>query len=360
MFKKDTEIFWLALQRAVSTFPLAAKMLLDKYQTPSNIFKAVRNLADENAAIRALKDFSDWKKCEDDFKRCQKEGVDLITLDDERYPALLKEIPDPPLVLMTKGEQRDILSGPCISIVGSRKASQHGREVAFELAQGLAEKGIKVVSGMAYGIDAAAHQGAMSAGSTIAVWGSGIDVCYPAAFKDLSLKIMKCGCVISEFPFSTPPHKSNFPQRNRIISGLSLGVVIVEAAEKSGSLITARFALDHGREVFAVPGPAGGALSCGTHDLLRNGAAFAERASDIFDQIEPQLPQIFKNPRHLPDNDNNGHPLLAYIPFGKGVLLDMIVQSCGMSASSVMKDITFLTLEGLIEEMAGKRYRRKK
>lgn len=304
-------VFWLALQRVLHDQPLIANQLLELYGSPKEIFQNLKS-ADMSPRILSqardaplikleniaeLKTFDEWDACENDLEYCVSEGIELITYNDRQYPQLLKEIADPPIILMVKGDA-GLLNGPCISIVGARKATPHGKEVAFEIARELAKNGIVVVSGMAYGIDAASHLGAIETGKTIAVWGSGIDCCYPPVFRDLSERIVRSGCVISEFPLGTPPFKQNFPQRNRIISGLSAGTVIVEAASRSGSLITAKFALEQGREVFAVPGPAGGTMSEGTHTLLRNGATFVENAEDVIVAIAPQLTFV--------SNDNKG------------------------------------------------------
>lgn len=307
MKRRSDIVYWLALQRALINHPLAAGQLLQICGSPQEIFRGVRSIKVEEGPIHLLKTFDAWEICENDLKKCQSDGTQIITLEDSRYPALLKEIAAGPVVIMAKGDPA-VLKGPCISIVGARKATRHGREVAFEIAKELAKKGMVVVSGMAYGIDAAAHMGALEGGKTVAVWGSGIDSCYPSAFWDLSRRIIKSGCVVSEFPLGTIPLPQNFPQRNRIISGLSAGTVVVEAASQSGSLITAKFALEQGREVFAVPGPAGGVMSKGTHSLIRNGATFVENAEDIIAAIAPQLIGAFENPRHLTDNHNNGRP----------------------------------------------------
>lgn len=297
MKRRSDTIFWLALQRIFFGQPIVAKLLLDVCGSPSQIFDSPHPFPPPQggrvgegvtSVFDLIKKFDQWNQCEKDIIYYEKEGIEIITLADARYPALLKEIADPPILIMAKGDI-GILNRPCISIVGARKATSHGKEVAFEIARGLAEKGFTVVSGMAYGIDAAAHCGALEAGKTIAVWGSGIDRCYPPTFYDLSQKIARSGLIISEFPLGTPPNQWNFPQRNRIISGLSLGTVIVEAASKSGSLITASFALEQGRSVFAVPGLAGGAMSQGNNMLLRNGATFVENADDVIASIAPQL-----------------------------------------------------------------------
>lgn len=291
--------FWLALQRALHRHPLIANQLLDLYLLPERMF--------EEAPLPQLKFFAQWDECEDDIKKCEKEGIRIVTLIDDEYPAFLREIPDRPVLLMVKGDL-EALKGPCVSIVGARKATGQGRQVAFEMAKGLSEAGVIVVSGMAYGIDAAAHMGALEGGRTVAVWGSGIDRCYPPSFYNLSKKIEAHGCVVSEFPMGERPFRSNFPQRNRIISGLSIATVIVEAAAKSGSLITAYFALEQGRGVFAVPGQAGHVVSAGTNELLRRGATFVENAEDVLLQISPQISPLDKNPRHFPSTDNNDRP----------------------------------------------------
>jgi len=288
MKRRSDVVFWLALQRVLINHPLIANQLLEIYGSPAEIFRAVRSIRVQEGPIHSLKIFDGWDSCETDLKSCEKMGIQIVSLDDSRYPPLLKEIAARPVVLMAKGDL-GILNGPCVSIVGARKATSHGREVAFELAKGLAKNGIIVVSGMAYGIDAAAHMGALEEGRTIAVWGSGVDRCYPSIFHDLSQRICKSGCIVSEFPLGTHPFPVHFPQRNRIISGLSLGTVIVEAAQKSGSLITAGFALEQGREIFAVPGQARTTMSQGTHELLRNGATFVENAEDVLAIITPQL-----------------------------------------------------------------------
>jgi len=351
-------IFWLALNNILYASPLIAKKLLEIYNSPKNVFHALSGMPMTEGALHSVKIFKDWDLCENDLKRCEREGISIITFNDSQYPKLLKEIADPPLLLMVKGDP-EILSGPCISIVGARKATPHGKDIAFEIARDLAGHGIVVVSGMAYGIDAAAHAGAIETGRTIAVWGSGIDRCYPLPFKDLSEKIVRCGCVVSEFPLGTPPNAWNFPQRNRIISGLSLGVIVVEAAAKSGSLITSGFALEQGREVFAVPGPACGTMSQGTHMLLRSGATFVERAEDVIAAVAPQMSFPSKNSRHLTHVDSNDRPMLNCIS-GEGSSLDVIIRQSGLPSSDVLRELTLLTLEGAVEELPGKQYRRKK
>src|SRR5581483_6531070 len=208
-----------------------------------------------------------------------------ISLGDARYPAALAAIPSPPPLLWIRG-CADSLSGPMVAIVGSRAASPYALEVARRLAGDLARRNITIVGGMARGVDSAAHRGALEAdGVTVAVFGCGVDVIYPPEHDALAADICRRGALISELPLETPPLRGFFPRRNRIISGLSLAIVIVEAAEKSGSLITARYALEQGREVLAVPGNILGGRNAGAHALLRDGARIVESADDVLEEI---------------------------------------------------------------------------
>lgn len=350
-------ILWLALQKIFYYEPRIAHELLQLCGSPEEIFREAKSTY-FSKVMPKLHHFNEWKNCEKDLNKYENEKISIITYGDARYPNLLKEIYDPPVVLIVKGNV-DCLNQPGIAVVGARKASAHGREVAFEIACELACKGVVVVSGMAFGIDAAAHKGALGSGATIAVWGSGIDCCYPRSHLDLSKRIEDSGCIVSEFPWGMEPYASHFPQRNRIISGLSWGVVIVEAAAKSGSLITARFALEQGREVFAVPGSARGHLSSGTHSLLKNGAVLVENGDEIINVLSPQLTPFLKNPRHLSDDVNNEHPLLQFLPVGQVHLLDSIIEKSGLPCGEVLKEITTLTLKGIIEELPGKRFKRR-
>ncbi|HEY3377155.1 MAG TPA: DNA-processing protein DprA [Armatimonadota bacterium] len=220
-----------------------------------------------------------------DLARLQRLGVRLITFHDPAYPPRLRAIPDPPCALFVKGTLPPA-EQPAIAIVGARRASPYGRHVAAELAAGLAQRGVVIVSGLALGADAAAHEGCLRAGGqTVAVLGCGVDVVYPPEHLALYEQIAVAGAVISEAPPGAPPTRACFPIRNRIISGLSLGVLVVEASEKSGALITAEHALEQGREVFAVPGSVNSAQSKGTHRLLREGAKLVESVEDILEEL---------------------------------------------------------------------------
>lgn len=266
------------------------KRLLAYFGQPENILKApqekltvVFGIGEKIAQkIHALKK----ENLEKEFALVKKLGLKIITQDDQVYPENLKNIYDPPMLLYVKGELKpeDKLS---MAIVGSRRASFYGLSCAEKFASDLAGKGITIVSGMARGIDSYAHKGALKAGGrTIAVIGSGFNNIYPPENKKLAEEIAKCGAVISEFPLDMLPKKENFPRRNRIISGLSLGVLVVEAARNSGALITADFALEQGREVFALPGKVDSNTSFGTNGLIKQGAKLVSGVDDILEELQ--------------------------------------------------------------------------
>ena len=229
-----------------------------------------------------------------EIKKAEKEDIKIITFRDTSYPKALSLISDPPLVLYVKGEvkETDRLS---VGIVGSRMASDYGKRVTREFVSELGKAGFTIVSGLAKGIDAEAHRTALKVGvRTLAVLGCGIDVVYPEENRKLFSEIPSSGAIISEFPFGTPPSKENFPQRNRIIAGLSLGIVVIEAAERSGALITARLAIEEGREVFAVPGPITSPLSCGTNKLIKDGAKLTDSSSEIIEELGPMIEKVME------------------------------------------------------------------
>lgn len=239
---------------------------------------------------------------ERELELIHKYGCQVITLYDAAYPSHLKQIDTPPLVLYVKGElvPEDTLS---ISFVGSRDAKDYGRKVSYRLSYQLAQRGLTVVSGLARGIDTAAHRGALEAGGrTIAVMGNGLSLIYPATNKDLAEKITESGALVSEFPMGAKPKPRNFPRRNRIISGLTLGTVVVEASNRSGALITARLAGEQGREVFAVPGEIFSELSMGTHKLINNGAKLINTVDDLLNELPPYvLSQVQSETSPVPD-----------------------------------------------------------
>jgi len=276
----------------------------------------------------------------------------VVTIGDLYYPQSLLNISDPPFLLYVKG-RLDLLGFPSLAIVGSRNGSVQGIRNAESFAEALSAAGLCIVSGMAHGIDAAAHRGGLKAsGSSIAVVGTGLDKVYPSANRELAHQLSQSGAIISEFPLGTPPMPSNFPRRNRIISGLSLGCLVVEASLQSGSLITARMALEHGRDVFAIPGSIHSPQSKGCHALIKQGAKLVENVQDIFDELGnncftviPTIP--------LPNN----HAIFDFLNFDP-IDLGTLSARSGLTISSLSAILLQLELDGLISVLPGGLYQR--
>ena len=286
-------------------------------------------------------------------------GVSIITLWDQHYPSALRSIYDPPALLYVLGT---LPEQQALAVVGARRASRSGRQLTTELCAELAARNITVVSGLARGIDSAAHRGALETGRTVAVLGCGIDVIYPPENSDLAQNIIEQGAILSEYPPGTPPLPGHFPGRNRIISGLSKGVLIVEAAEKSGSLLTADFALEQGREVFAVPGPVYSQTGGGVNRLLKDGAHLVTEARDILDVLWPgaaaDLPVLASDP--LPERLTD-EQLRVYRNLGEEPLhVDQLARKCSLTAMELSAILLHLELEGGAEQLPGMRYIRKR
>ncbi len=286
----------------------------------------------------------------------------LLTADDPRYPPQLAAVPGMPPALFVEGDP-DALSRPQVAIVGSRAATAAGRETAFDFAARLAAGGFAITSGLAAGIDGQAHRGALAApGVTIAVCGTGLDRIYPAEHRVLAASIAASGCLVSEFPAGTPPRAENFPRRNRLMSGLARGVLVIEAASRSGSLITARLAGEQGREVMAVPGSIHNPLSRGCHRLIKDGAALIETVEEVLAALgespAPGAPET-GNGVNIPQGalDSDAEMLLNALGFGPAGL-DRLVQRTGLAAHSVISRLQLLELEGRVEILAGGRYSR--
>jgi DNA processing protein len=292
----------------------------------------------------------------------------LVTFLDPDYPQLLKEIPDPPLALFVIGD-RSLLVSPQLAIVGSRNPSNLGREIAQQFANYLASVGLTITSGLALGIDAAAHQGTLvTHGKTIAVCGTGLDIVYPTKHRDLAQKISQTGAIVSEFPLGTKPEPYNFPQRNRIISGLSVGTLVVEAALRSGSLITAHAALEQGREVFAIPGSIHNPLAKGCHQLIRQGAKLVETANDILEDLAhfSLVGAHCVRPGHMqcaptasiekadppPMLDTDYQQLLDLIGYECTAVDTLVIQS-GLTVEVVASMLLMLELQSLITSQPG-------
>jgi DNA processing protein len=358
---------WLAFGRIKGLGGVSFKKLAVRFADPAAAFSAsAAELAEieglQRDAIDGILAFSDWADIDREVERARDAGIAIVPFADEGYPARLRTIADPPPCLYVKGKL-SIDDDKLVAIVGSRSASEYGRRVARDLARGLASMGFTVVSGMARGIDGTAHASALQAGGrTIAVLGSGVERAYPPEHEALYRRICEDGAVMSELPMGTRPLAFNFPARNRLISGLSLGVVVVEATEKSGSLITAALALEQGREVFAVPGEVGSSRSRGAHRLIRQGAKLVETVDDIVEEIAPQLlPRLTGHAaqaalRLLPPHASDGARKIFALLQENSLHVDQVIEQTGLAAAQVLEILLDLELQGLLRQSPGKVY----
>ena len=355
---------WLALSRIKGLGCVSFKKLAGHFGDPTQSLSAT---AAELSAIEGidrnvvdgLLAFTQWDEVEREVQRANRAGVKIIPFGNAIYPARLRSIADPPPCLYVKGEIRQD-DDKAVAVIGTRSASDYGRRVARDLCRGLASLGFTVISGMARGIDGVAHDAALNAGGrTIAVLGSGVDRAYPPEHQKLYNRIGQHGAVISELPLGAPPLAFNFPARNRLISGLSAGVVVVEATEKSGSLITAAIALEQGREVFAVPGEVGSSRSRGAHRLIRQGAKLVENVDDILEEIAPQLVARDRQPavlRTLPvEAQPETHKIFELLQV-RSLHIDEVIEASGFSASRVSQILLELELQGFLKQLPGNRY----
>lgn len=354
-------LYWIALSMVPDIGPVTVRRLILRFGDPKAVFsadidelKVVDGIGEKRA--KNIKGFFEWRKIERILHGLERENARVILYTDEEYPSLLKEIEDSPIVLYVKGEIVDD-DRVSIAIVGSRKATSYGRIVTERMAEELTEAGFTIVSGMARGVDTIAHSAALRAGGrTIAVMGSGIDLIYPPENKILFERITGSGYVVTEFPLGTPPNKENFPKRNRLISGLSLGVVVVEATEGSGALITARAALEQNREVFAVPGNINSPNSAGTNELIRRGAKLIQRSDDIIEELAPLLRGFIRmrknNPVDLTDEEKEVCSKLTFEPRH----VDDIVRDSRMPMQKILSLLLSLELKGIVSQTEGKRF----
>jgi DNA processing protein len=360
----DSRLSWLALKMIPNLGNITYKRLVDRFGDPATVFKAKLNdLLEVDGLTTELSRRilgSAWEGSpQDELMAIERSGIRLITLSDSSYPKDLREIHDPPPLLYLRGN--DIPSDrTMVAVVGSRNPSHYGLKVTEEICQALAQRNISVVSGMAKGIDSAAHRGCLRGrGFTIAVLGSGMDIIYPASNTNLFDQIVENGTVLTEFPLGSPPEAWNFPTRNRIISGLSRGVVVVEASKRSGSLITASLALDQGREVLAVPGSIESFKSTGTHLLIKQGAKLVENADDIVQELglNDHYPEqaLMDTKRALPfmeEDEKSIYELLSDYPLH----IDHIIQQSKMDSAKVASLLTRLELKGIIVQLPGKMF----
>jgi len=347
--------YWVALSYVRQITPKVFDKLLERFKTAEKIWKAKDEELEKldtnfaRAIIVSRKEIEPEKLLDGILKK----GIKILTIKDKNYPKLLKEIADPPFLLYIKGEIRkqDDFS---LAVVGSRRPTNYGREVTESLTWALVHQGFTIVSGMARGIDSVAHKTALKAGGrTIAVLGTGVDVCYPPENKRLYEEIAQNGAVVSEFSPGTQPMPYNFPQRNRIIAGLSLGVLVTEAAEKSGSLITAGFAGEAGREVFAVPGPIYSKLSAGTACLIKDGAKLVYEVEDILEEFGQERKAIenFGNAKVGPDAGEM-QVILDFLQ-NEPKHINEIIKETKLPVSSVSSILSMMELSGFVKNIGG-------
>ena len=356
---------WFFLKSVPGIGNLLAKRLLDLFETPQNVFQAsaekllqVEGVTKRHVA--ALKNHKMPRKVTAELDLLARKNYRITTQADPDYPRLLHEIPDPPPFLYVSGRLNN--SALKIAVVGSRNATEYGLTTTKNLCAGLASLGITIVSGMARGIDTAAHEGAMAGGGkTIAVLGSGLERIYPAENTKLFHRISENGAVVSEFNLLTEPEGHNFPLRNRIISGMSLGTVVVEATKKSGSLITARLAAEQNREVFAVPGSIQSFKSTGTHTLIKQGAKLVEHAQDIVEELAPYFAnnerpgippptEAHENPPSLSADESRVYNALEPYP----IHIDNLIRKISMEPGKLSGILLKLELNGTIQQLPGK------
>ncbi|HTY56057.1 MAG TPA: DNA-processing protein DprA [Candidatus Binataceae bacterium] len=372
------DVYWLALRQVRGVGPRVYRLLLENFSSPQAAFEAGNDdlirVGVPKITIRNILDFRNFDAAEKELCELPRVNAKLVKWHEPEYPPNLRHIADPPPFLYLRGTLLPD-EKKCIAIVGARAASDAGRHMARRLGLELSAKGLAVVSGLARGIDSEAHLGALDAGGrTIAVMGCGIDVIYPGENRKLAEAIVESGgALITELPVGTPPSAENFPGRNRILSGLSLGAIIVEAAEKSGSLITARLALEQDREVFAVPGSPLTGKARGSNRLIREGAKLVECVEDVLEELAPQLAEVSKPIVKAPQvrisdkvvasnlSDYDGDPeeegaknLLNYLKEGSKLHVDALIEGSGLSASTVLKLLLDLELKGIVAQHPGK------
>jgi len=367
---------WIALNMIRGIGPRTANQLIDRFGTPAQVFAASRLSLEKEGikpeTIQELHDSEILEKANAEIERLERLGARVITLEDEEYPPLLREIYDPPIALYVRGDFKGACGRPCLAVVGSRRCSTYGLNAGQSLSRDLAQNGLTIISGLARGIDAAAHRGALEAGGqTIAVVGTGLETTYPKEHKKLEDEIAASGAVISEFPLGTPPLPQNFPYRNRVLSGLSFGVLIVEAAEHSGSLITARLAYEQGREVFAVPGNITSQTSFGPNYLIKDGAKLVQHWRDVVEELPRDVKEriLGVDRRKREDAQSNVQPMFEPVALSddERKLLDLLTAdgpshidqlliSSGMNSSELMTALLGLEMKDRIRELPGKSY----
>jgi DNA processing protein len=359
----SSRISWVALNLALSPCPLAVRSLLARFGDPAAVLAAEAGaMADlPGVTLRLVARLREprlleWAAAE--MEKARRQSVRILIRDDPGFPGILTHLPDPPLLLYMRGS---LTAGddPAVALVGSRRATPYGLEMSRSLAEEIAAAGVTVVSGLARGIDEAAHRGALAAGGrTVAFLGSGIDRMYPPESRRLGEAICSHGALLSEFPMGTPPLPGNFPVRNRLISGMCRGVVVVEAAPRSGSLITARMALEQGREVFAVPGRVTTPGAMGPNFLIQQGAKLVMRGTDILEEIPGVVlpkPPAAKD-RREEESDPAAGKILRQLPADDPVALDDLAEQTGMETGPLLAALLDLEMSGRVRQLPGRRF----
>jgi len=363
---------WIALSMVPEIGNVTFKKLLSVYGAPEEVFSAPLKALSRTEGVgekkaHHIKNFSRWKDVETQLKLLIQHNARLVTYHSQEYPEMLRQIEDAPVSLYVRGTIKDE-DRFAIALVGSRKATPYGKAMAERLSSALAESGFTIVSGMARGIDTIAHTGSLtSGGRTIAVLGSGLDKFYPPENRGLMERITSSGYVVSEFSFGTIPNRENFPRRNRVISGLSFGVVVVEAASGSGALITASSALEQNREVFAVPGNVTSPNSVGTNELIKKGARLVQKADDVIEELAPMLKGFVRadkirgiqrgtafprTPVELTGEDRRVCDILT----GEPMHIDVLCRELSLSPAKTLSLLLNLELKGIVKQAEGKRF----
>ena len=352
--------WWFALKSVPMVGNVTFRRLLERFHGPEQVLRASESELSStkgvsSAAVAAIRGHDFRPFAEQECEKLSQNGARVVTLLDEEYPKILLEIADPPPYLYVKGDMRG--TQPALAIVGSRRASTYGKLTTTKLAAELAGHGITVVSGMARGVDTAAHSGALAAGGrSVGVLGCGVDVVYPPESRNLFAEMGEKGALISEFPLGTLPLAENFPRRNRIISGISQGVLVVEAMENSGSLITAQCALDQGRDVFAIPGNINTSSSRGTNRLIKQGAKLVESVEDILEELPGSSPRP-GGATATPDLSLTPHEAAVYSLLTPAPLhIDEIIVRSGLTVGDVSSILLRLELKGALLQLPGKSF----
>ncbi len=373
-------ISWIALNMTPGVGPRAATKLLERFGSADAVFDARRpeleQLRIKPETIESIMKREFAEKALEEFENVKRLGGDILILNDGSYPNLLREIADPPITLYVLGDWQACFDAPCVGVIGSRMCSTYGKNSAEMLSRDLASRGICIVSGLARGIDTSAHRGALEAGGkTVAVIGTGLNDVYPKENRKLVDEILeKGGAVVSQFPLGTPPIPDNFPYRNRIISGLSYGVLIVEASERSGSLITARLAMEQNREVMAVPGNITSGKSYGTNYLIKAGAKLVQQWQDVVGELPSEIAAAILPPKIESQNGNDRNPQPELIPADlsksetaiwallaadEEIHIDTLLEKSGLSFGELNTALVGLDIRDLIRVLPGKNYARR-